>query len=298
MTDTRREPGFSSTARIQPPAPRRRTPVAPVVASVLALAFAAGLWFWFQRPTAPGVLPATTSPAPAAMAQAPDSAPADPSPPALLPAPAEEVLTPGDIPSALARLLGRDAVLKFLDTTDFPRRAVATLDNLGREHAPVSVWPVVPMPGRFLVAGDGTAQAVSAENAMRYRPFVALVDSIDATQAVELYRRLYPSLQQAYRELGFGDRSLHGRVLEVIDLLLATPEPLQPPAITLAEVKGPISSTSPWTRYEFVDAGLERLAAGQKILLRVGPDNRKVLKAKLGQIRRQLLGVSTREVRP
>jgi hypothetical protein len=63
-------------------------------------------------------------------------------------------------------------------------------------------------------------------------------------------------------------------------------------------VKGPISSTSPWTRYEFVDAGLERLAAGQKILLRVGPDNRKVLKAKLGQIRRQLLGVSTREVRP
>ncbi|MFL6692802.1 MAG: DUF3014 domain-containing protein [Ramlibacter sp.] len=216
----------------------------------------------------------------------------------MLPAPAEEVLTPGDIPGALAQLLGRDAVLKFLDTTDFPRRAVATLDNLGREHAPVSVWPVVPMPGRFLVAGNGTSQAVSAENAMRYRPFVALVDSIDAAKAVELYRRLYPSLQQAYRELGFGDRSLHGRVLEVIDLLLATPEPLQPPAITLAEVKGPISSTSPWTRYEFADAGLERLAAGQKILLRVGPDNRKVLKAKLGQIRRQLLGVSTREARP
>ena len=298
MTDTRRDPTFSDSTRVREPPTRPRSPIAPIVAALLCLALAAGIWFWFQRRAAPGAETPTAGPAPAAVVQAPERESATPNPPALLPAPDGEVVASDDIPGALSKLLGRDAVLKFLDTTDFPRKAVATLDNLGREHAPVSAWPVVPTPERFLAAGTGESQTISAGNAKRYAPFVAFVDSIDAAQAVDLYRRMYPTLQHAYRELGFANGSLHARVLQVIDLLLATPEPQQPPSITLAEVKGPISSTRPWTRYEFADPSLQRLAAGQKILLRVGPDHRKVLKAKLGQIRQQLLRVSTGEVRP
>jgi hypothetical protein len=215
----------------------------------------------------------------------------------VLPA-AGEVVKADDIPGALAQLLGREAVLKFLATTDFPRKAVATLDNLGRDHAPASAWPVVPAPGRFTAAGNGASLDIASDNAARYRPFVALVQSIDAAQAVDLYRRMYPVLQQAYRDLGFTKRPLHARMFEVIDLLLATPEPSQPPKVTLTEVKGTVPSTQPWTRYEYEDPALQRLTAGQKMLLRVGPDNRKVLKAKLEQLRQQLLRVSTETTRP
>lgn len=123
---------------------------------------------------------------------------------------------------------------------------------------------------------------------MRYWPFVGFIDSIDARRAVDLYRRMYPVLQQAYVELGLANRPLHARVLEVIDHLLATPETLQPPRITITEVKGPIPSSQPWTRYQFADPALERLSSGQKILLRVGPENRKVLMGKLEQFRREL----------
>ena len=241
--------------------------------------------------------PAPAAPAPAAVTQ-PEPAPPTASVPTLPPPPAAEQVKAQDVTAALTRLLGREAVLKFLDTTDFPRKFVATLDNLGREHAPVSVWPVQPAPGRFLAGANGASHVVAAENALRYAPFVAFAGSVNAAQAVDLYRRMYPVLQQAYGELGFPDRALHARVLEVIDQLLATPEPTQPPEIALTDVKGPIASERPWTRYEYVDPRLERLAAGQKILLRVGAENRKVLKAKLQELRRELLRVSSDSARP
>ncbi|HEY0824871.1 MAG TPA: DUF3014 domain-containing protein [Ramlibacter sp.] len=205
----------------------------------------------------------------------------------------EEVVRAEDVGDALVRLLGRDAVLRFLVAADFPRRMVATLDSLGREHAPVAAWPVPASAGRFLTDKDGTTEAIADRNAARYAPFVAFARSIDAAAAVDLYRRMYPLLQHEYRQLGFGGRSLHGRVLEVIDLLLATPDPAQSPRLVLTEVKGPVPSERPWTRYEYADADLQRLASGQKILLRVGPENRRVLKEKLREFRAELQRVSS-----
>jgi hypothetical protein len=134
---------------------------------------------------------------------------------------------------------------------------------------------------------------VAPGNDARYAPFVAFVGSVDASKAVDLYRRMYPTLEASYRELGFVKQPLNAGVLEVVDLLLATPEPAQPPKVVLTEVKGPIAAPRPWTRYEYQDPKFERLAAGQKMLLRVGADNRNVLKAKLQQVRQQLLQVST-----
>ncbi len=54
---------------------------------------------------------------------------------------------------------------------------------------------------------------------------------------------------------------------------------------TVTEVKGPIPSTRPWARYEFVDPRLEGLAAGQKIVLRIGPEHATRLKAWLRALR-------------
>jgi hypothetical protein len=290
--DGRRDPSFSSTstARRRPaPAGRRSFGAPALIALGIAAVLAAAGWFVYDSWRLSGALripaedPAT---APQPQASVPEQ------PPELLPAEPATLLSARDITSALMQLLGREAVLRHVVTTDFPRMAVATLDNLGRDHAPVVAWPVVPASGRFATTSSGTAQVIAPDNAARYRPLVSWFGSIDAAQAVDLYRRMYPVLQREYRELGFGDRQLHARLLEVIDLLLATPEPQQPLQVTLTEVKGPVPSMRPWTRYEFADPALQRLTSGQKMLLRVGPDNRKVLKAKLEDIRRQLLAVS------
>jgi hypothetical protein len=50
-----------------------------------------------------------------------------------------------------------------------------------------------------------------------------------------------------------------------------------------------VASTRPWVRYQYVDPQLESLAAGQKILLRMGPDNERRLKQKLRELRRELM---------
>jgi hypothetical protein len=111
---------------------------------------------------------------------------------------------------------------------------------------------------------------------------------VDAARAAALYRQVYPLLQQSYRELGFGDRYFNDRVVEVIDLLLATPEPGSAPQVQLTEVKGPIAPERPWVRYEFADPRLEALSAGQKMLLRMGPDNARQLRQKLAEFRAQV----------
>jgi hypothetical protein len=84
--------------------------------------------------------------------------------------------------------------------------------------------------------------------------------------------------QQAYQELGYPKKQFNDRLVEVIDDLLEAPE-AQPP----------IKLVRPKVMYEFDDPELEDLSAGQKLLVRMGPENAAVLKAKLREIRRELV---------
>lgn len=284
----RQEPTFAAAG--QPPVARprgKRRLFWPLAIAVLALLAAAAWVSLLQHtPDIRAVAPPLAAAPDAAEPAKPAAAPAGPLHP-LAPATAQAV-TGDALLAALDEMLGRAAVQRFLQTGNFAQRVVATLDNLGREHAPVAMWPVVPTPGRFMVDEDTGTPHIAVANAARYDAFVAFASSLDAQAVVDLYRRFYPVLQQAYRDLGFGDRYLNDRVIEVIDLLLATPQPGQAPEVTLTEVKGPFAAAQPWTRYEYTDPQWQALSAGQKILLRVGADNRARLKAKLREIRARL----------
>jgi hypothetical protein len=177
----------------------------------------------------------------------------------------------------LEGLLGARAVEQFVVAGGFVRRIVATVDNLPRQKAPVRAWPVMPTPGAFAATGGRDAGQIDPANARRYEPFVRLVESADAGKAVALYVRLYPLFQQAYRELGYPRGYFNDRLVEVIDHLLAAPE-----------VPAPIRLRQPFVMWEYADPALEARSAGQKTLIRMGPDNARRLKAKLREIRRQV----------
>lgn len=253
-----------------------------VLGAAVIAAVAAALWSW-QRGSAP--LPPPPAPVAAVTPPAP-SASAPAAPYALPPQAALAPLGAGEIAGAVRELLGPGAALVLTD--DLPHRLAATVDNLGREHAPAALWPIPPTAGRFTVEAAGDGMAIAGANSGRYAPLVRLVEGVDAASAARLYWRMYPLLQAAYRELGFPNGSFNDRLVRVIDLLLATPQPAQPVAVTLLQVKGPVVSTRPWVRYEFADPDLQSLAAGQKILVRVGPDNERRLKAKLRELRTAL----------
>jgi hypothetical protein len=165
------------------------------------------------------------------------------------------------------------------------RRSVATVDGLGRATAAPRLWPINPVGDKIAVQKDGDQETIAAANAARYAPFVGFVDAINLVAAADIYQTNYPLFQAAYREIGYPDGHFNDRLVAVIDIMLATPEPTAPPALRLTEVKGEIASTQPWLRYEYADPKLEELPAGQKLLLRMGTDNARRIKARLRAFR-------------
>jgi hypothetical protein len=264
---------------------------APLIVTAIVLAAGVGGFFWWQKqqkpaepPPPPVILPAQPQDAAPPPPSVPDAAPAPVSQP--LPGVPRGQLPPLDeadshVAKLLNGLLGRKNVLSFLFLDGAVRRFVATVDNLANEQAPARLWPVKPTPGNFTVEPrDG---APGAANARRYAAFVRFAEGVDSRRAVAVYVHLYPLFQQAYEELGYDGKAFHDRVVQVIDHLLATPDLSDPARVRLVEAKG---ATRPL--YQFFDTALESRSAGQKVLLRVGPENAARLKAKLTELRREL----------
>ncbi|MCZ8220450.1 MAG: DUF3014 domain-containing protein [Acidovorax sp.] len=278
------------------PAPERTSSTPWVIAAVLACAVGAGAawWFWLRPAQAPVVPPpvAAAPETPAAPPPQPEAsgphnpidalAPAD----AALPALAE---SDPRVAELLADLLGRDKVASFLLTDGFVRRVVATVDNLARAQAPSRMWPVQPMPQRFVVDAEGDAPTtVAPANAARYSAFLAFAEAVPMEPAVALYARLYPLFQQAYEELGYPRRYFNDRLVAVLDHLLLAPEPQGPLRVKLTPVNTEVPNLRPWVRYEFVDPALESLSSGQKILVRMGPANEARAKALIRDLRKRV----------
>ena len=189
----------------------------------------------------------------------------------------------------LRELLGRKPVASFLNLDDFARRFVATVSNLASDSASPQRWPVRETPGRFETEVRDEHLVISARNAARYAPFVTFADAIDSRKAVATYVAMYPLLQRAYEELGEPIPYFNDRVVAVIDDLLATPDISEPVRVKHISADGasPSPTAARLTLYD--DPSLENRTAGQKILMRIGQDNAKRLKAKLADIRALLV---------
>jgi hypothetical protein len=179
---------------------------------------------------------------------------------------------------SLAGLFGQPAIAQFLVPENIVRHVVVTVDNLQRKKVAVDLRPVKPTPGETAVASQGDMTTLSTANYARYTPFVRLVESADPKTVATVYFHLYPLFQQAYEDLGYPGRFFNDRLIEVIDHLLATPEP-----------QAPVELVQPKVFYQFADPKLEDLSAGQKLLIRMGPANERSVKAKLRDLRGALV---------
>lgn len=248
--------------------------------AVIAAAGLYGAWHFYGGLLSPARLP---------QAPAASSAPAEPGAPAVqYPIQGPTADAAASLPTldnsdslmrrALSGLLGREAFERFVAPDRLVRRIVATVDNLPRATAPRRMMPVSAVPGAFAAAQIKGERTLDARNFARYAPFVSLAEAMDSAALVRIYAESYPLFQKAYDELGFGGRNFNDRLVEAIDDLLAAPAVAQP--IRLVQRK---------VLYEFADPELESISAGQKILLRMGPENAARLKKKLRELREALV---------
>jgi len=176
---------------------------------------------------------------------------------------------------ALVDVFGRD-VERLLVNEALIDKFVATVDNLPRSHVAEKIRPVGRLSGAFVadVSDDNEAIYLEPENYARYDSLVALMAGADLEMVTATYRRFYPLLQESYRRLGYPDAYFNDRVVEVIDLLLLTPEPDEP-----------VRLVRPHVLYEFADEELESLSSGQKLLIRMGNDHAAAIKRVLDDLR-------------
>jgi hypothetical protein len=242
---------------------------------VIAAAIAIGVYYRYYSP-----MPATP-----AQHQAVTPKPEAPPAPAIqhpIPPAAEQQQTPlppldqSDpvVRDSVAGLLGKPAVAKFLVPHQIIRDFVVTVDNLPRKKVAAELRPLQPTPGDTAVDTQGPSTTLSQQNYARYAALMDVVRAVDPKALAAVYFRLYPLFQQAYENLGYPGKYFNDRMVQAIDSLLATPD-----------VQGPITLVRPKVFYQFADPSLEALPAGEKLLIRMGPQNAAIIKQKLQQFR-------------
>jgi hypothetical protein len=224
-----------------------------------------------RQPAAPPVAETPTAPIPPATGIAnpvpvPSGLTAAPLPP----------LESSDKPvhDSLGELFGAKSVDDLFRPENLIRRFVVTIDNLPRKHLPIETRPTKDLHSPFAVSGNEENATIDPSNYQRYAPYVHLLQGLNTQQFTTMYFHYYPLFQQAYESLGYPNGYFNDRLVEALDDALAAPD-----------VRGPVALARPNVMYQFADPKIESLSAGQKLMVRLGPDNEAIVKAKLHELR-------------
>lgn len=234
-----------------------------------------GLYAAFRSgaPVSPGAPTATPAPAPAATVAA------VPAPP-----PARIDLPPLNASDAIVRgwisaLSANRDFAHWLIPDQLIRKFVAAVDNIAADEDPIAHIRHLAPPTRFEAMGPRNALVADPKSYRRFDAFASVAASIDATTAARLYLNLGPLFDDAYAELGHSKGEFHQTLMRALGHLLATP--VSPRRFDLVRQKVSLA---------FADPQLEALAPAQKMMIRMGPDNRAQVQAKLEEFRAALEG--------
>ncbi len=274
--------------------PEKINYLAPVLIGISIIA-ALFVWYMIQkpaRPPAPAEAPSVTAEEPAIgkieepqiKYPVPEPPPAEPAAPEVPVEPAAEVPAP---PAAPPAVTVEDEFTTLFDWQQYGdlfllktliNHFVVTVDNLTGPKLPQKFAFTRPPAGKFAVQkGADQSDYIDPANYQRYSKFVQFAQAADVSRFVAFYVKHYALFQLAYEDLGYPGRYFNDRLVDVIEHVLQAPD-----------VRGPIKLVRPKVYYNFADPELEALSAGQKILIRIGPDHAAVVKAKLQELRQAL----------
>jgi hypothetical protein len=168
--------------------------------------------------------------------------------------------------------------MQLLVMDHFIPRLVVTIDNLPMKKLPQAHLALKSPKGRFLVSGTTEAPQTSRRNHKRYEPYVKLLESLEPELVISIYKHYYPLFQEAYKQLGYRNAYFNDRLIQVLDHLQETPSPAEP-----------LSLSQPAILYTYSEPALEKLSSGQKVLLRMGPENRQRALKVLADYRQKLI---------
>ncbi len=182
-----------------------------------------------------------------------------------------------ELKEQLAQLSEADELRKWAPSEDLARKLTTVAYSLADGEVAYEYMSLPAPKGKFKVASKNKKTYINSDNYERYDVFVKAVQALDVDHTVAFYLHYWPLFRTAFAELGETDKSLQTEIMTAIDLLLETPD-----------VEGDIELVRPSVYYKFADKELEKLKPAQKLLLRMGSDNRAAIKETLEAFKEKL----------
>ena len=253
------------------PAPIAQPPsrLLPAVILVVVCCVLAAGWYYMRRNADAGrpvtvhdedIVPQATAPAPAAAAQLPPLDESD------------------DLVRELVGALSRHPIVAAWLTTDQLIRTFAvSVMNVASGDTPAAHLSTIRPERRFQTRQRGSRAYIDPRSYSRFDAHAAAVSGFDPQGAGRLYTRLKPRIEEAYREVAGPNASVDRAVQQAIVQLLATPV-----------VEGEIAVEPRTVGYAYTDPTLESLSPAQQQLLRMGPQNVRLVQQQLRAIAHQI----------
>ena len=236
-----------------------------------------GIWPPEEEP-APTVTAPPPAPPPAPVITELEEPAVEPPPPP--PAPVEEPLprleesddavrdAVGDIPLGTA---GQ----QYLVPGNIIERSASLIYLMAQGDVPYKLLPVSRPKAAFPISDDGTQVVTNPAGFERYDALTQWLQSLDLKSLLSSLEWFIPLFREAWSYYGEDPAAFDMAVVMTLDLVIATPE------IDLSEARL-IRKEAVWI---FEDPAIEGLAPIQKQVLRMGPENAEIVKAKATEAR-------------
>jgi hypothetical protein len=237
-----------------------------------------GIWPPEEESTAPPVTTAPPAPSPAPEITELEEPVVEPAPPP--PAPVEEPLprleesddavrdAVGDIPLGTA---GQ----QYLVPGNIIERSASLIYLMAQGDVPYKLLPVSRPKAAFPISDDGTQVVTDPAGFERYDALTQWLQSLDLESLLSSLEWFIPLFREAWSYYGEDPAAFDMAVVMTLDLVIATPE------VDLSEARL-IRKEAVWV---FEDPAIEGLAPIQKQVLRMGPENAEIVKAKATEAR-------------
>ena len=239
-----------------------------------------GIWPPKGEPTPTATAPPPEPPPSPIMTAIEEPAPEPSEPPPPPPEPVEDPLprleesddavrdAVGDIPLGTA---GQ----QYLIPGNIIERSASLIYLMAQGDVPYKLLPVSRPKAAFPIRDDGTQVVTDPAGFERYDALTQWLQSLDLESLLSSLEWFIPLFKEAWSYYGEDPAAFDMAVVMTLDLVIATPE------IDLSEARL-IRKEAVWI---FEDPAIEGLAPIQKQVLRMGPENAKILKAKAAEAR-------------
>jgi hypothetical protein len=151
---------------------------------------------------------------------------------------------------------------------DIARQFVVFVDNLAQGNMVRKASPLKGPDTKFTVSEITNKIYLNPDSYHRYDLYANFIEELSDKDLISTYNELKPLFAEAFTELGYSNIDFDTRMQQVFSMVTDAPI-----------IEDPIELSSISVNYKFVDPNLEALPNAQKLLIRMGPENARKIKA-------------------